>query len=471
MPLSQEDLHVDQPAPVPARRSRDWGARATRFEVSVQPVGGRSATCKVCGDTFLGNAPRICTWGERAASRYVHLACSGYRLQRECQVDAREGTPPEVLQQVLAFKNAPADPGEVACDVLVEAAEERDTNGFEAFVFPRGAAFAAIPASSWDALDTPTWVQVPKRWQKPLLDLRKQVLTNIEATRGTEVEVHAWRLFLVMDQLLLGARAEPSEDQEDTCGAALAYRSPLFLEGSWDLLLADQRYEGRRPVYLRPPASVKASRLADRVRTLASNGELGRALGAVVAAPLAPRDASTVAALVPLFPRASPGDVLPDDAYMADDSFTTAFVGAADRVLRRTPRLAAPGLWGTRAEHWQPVLRDATARPQYLRILQRLALGNLPPAALLAFAACKVVALQKATPGSVRPLQLGNVHRRHAHKVLMHACKHDLAEGAGPDQYGLGRANGMEQMVCSIKAIAEIHPGCAALALDTEAAF
>ena len=51
------------------------GGRATHWAVSVQPVTARPAACKRCGDSFEGEELRICTWGDRKMSRWIHPLC------------------------------------------------------------------------------------------------------------------------------------------------------------------------------------------------------------------------------------------------------------------------------------------------------------------------------------------------------------------------------------------------------------
>ena len=53
------------------RRRRDQ----TRWAVDLQPFSLRPAGCRSCGQYFLPDEARMCTWGERTPPHWLHPAC------------------------------------------------------------------------------------------------------------------------------------------------------------------------------------------------------------------------------------------------------------------------------------------------------------------------------------------------------------------------------------------------------------
>ena len=321
----------------------------------------------------------------------------------------------------------------------------------------------------WDdlcKLSAPTFVQVPARFEAAVYEVKLTALRAIrECRRVGQDEEHAWKLFLAIDQLLF-ARGSANADEE-TCAAARDVRLDMFHQGQWKTLLDDQRIHRSRPA---PRSQKERQRMkVARVRTLAAAREEGRALATLTAQDLAPATEETLRKLRALFPNGEPVRDLPE-APRTTEPVREQVREAQAGCLRRPGRLVGPGPMGARAEHWETFYKDCDARELYLDVLEWITWGDLPDVVLRQMRSCRVIALAKDGAG-VRPLQLGMLHRRMAHKGLVRAAKSELREAAGPHQFAVGTDSGAERLVAALYTAVHKQPNRVVVALDTRAAF
>ena len=110
-------------------------------------------------------------------------------------------------------------------------------------------------------------------------------------------------------------------------------------------------------------------------------------------------------------------------------------------LLRKTPKLSAPGLLGTRFEHLSCLRDDERAFDLLVRAIVAIALAEIPDPVLQVLKTGEVVALDK-NGSDVRPLLMASSLRRIGLRALVRARRQQLAEAVGPYQYGVGRSNG-----------------------------
>ena len=163
--------------------------------------------------------------------------------------------------------------------------------------------------------------------------------------------------FLLLELFLLG-----HPRGEGTAAELLEERLALFWGGQWSTLWAFAR-SCRQP----PPSSERQcsdKQRAARVQTLGANGEESRALAAATSQKLAPRTQETLRKTRECFPHGNVGSSMnatdssnsssnsnnnlpgPPSAELLDE--VTAEV---EKLLKKPPKLTAPGLLGTRLEH------------------------------------------------------------------------------------------------------------------------
>jgi hypothetical protein len=123
---------------------------------------------------------------------------------------------------------------------------------------------------------------------------------------------------------------------------------------------------------LQPNGGRTDKQRARRVHTLGAAGEEGRALAAVTSSRPAPRTAETLHKLKSLFPVSSSGGHFVASLGTPTPPRQELRQQVEEEVLkllRRPPKLTAPGLLGTRLEHLAACSEDAA-----------LAFGEVPPA-------------------------------------------------------------------------------------------
>ena len=94
-----------------------------------------------------------------------------------------------------------------------------------------------------------------------------------------------------------------------------------------------------------------------------------------------------------------------------DADFESAVREEVVRLMRRPPKLTAPGLLGTRLEHLSATSEDKEAAKLQAEIVTWIAFGQMPLEVMQALKNGEVMALQKSEH-DVRPLLMGSVLRR-----------------------------------------------------------
>ena len=446
-----------------ARRQR----RHQKWAVGLQPQTARPTACKDCLTVFATGDVRATTWGSRSTSRWCCLPCVS---KRAATTDEVEPVGDATIEHKAAVESAVAAEASISIAVPLAAtgmhagSDEAVREAWDQNRIPNSGWFDDLSWESLLKLGATTYVQIPERFRGAVLTARRKTLEALAAaTDEGEDSTSAWKLTLLLDSLLLSS----SRAGGATCAELLEERLAWFWGGQWAELWTDAA--GRPPPTTQTPATSKQT--AARVHTLAAAGEISRALGSVTSAKLAPRTADTFTKLRNCFPpRASNEAWQPAPRPAPDEELQEAVKREAQRLLRRPPKLTAPGLLGTRLEHLADLTDDPDTLTLLTKLLVRVAFGHLPEGVLHTLRSGELVALAKGA-NDVRPLLIGSTLRRLALRALARARKQQLADACGPNQYGVGRKGGASLLLKCLQAQAEKRPDAAIVKVDLKTAF
>ena len=473
-PASASSNAMDEHSPLAADvamadgRSQGRNSRKRRHQkwaVSIQQQTIRPTSCKDCGIVFSAGEVRASTWGSRSTSRWCCLGCVS---RRAAVTDDIEPVGPATEEHKAAMESAvrreaeatiapimPEGPGPQLPDVTQQAWQQNR--------LPNRRWFDGLSWESLLTIGTNTYIQIPDRFRGAVLTARRRCLELLDAATDQGADTTAeWKLTLLFDSLLLGTTRSGA-----SCAELLEERLAWFWGGQWAELWADAA--GRPP----PPTQRTHTdkQRATRVHTLAAAGERSRALAAAVSPKLAARTRDTHDKLRDCFPpRSSQAPWHPVPPPTPTDDFRTAVANEARKLLRRPPRLTAPGLLGTRLEHLQHCTDDPDTLELLVKVLVMIAFGRLPDVVLQALRSGELVATEKGD-GDVRPLLVGSTLRRLALRALARARREQLSEACGPNQYGVGRKGGANLLLKCLKAQVEKRPDAAVLKVDLKTAF
>ena len=212
---------------------------------------------------------------------------------------------------------------------------------------------------------------------------------------------------------------------------------------------------------------------AARATALVHIGELSAAGRALVAEPLAPGTAATLAELRdPSRRPPTPYAQLPQDiaAFRADSPCPfplPAFVAC----LRTARRGAAAGPSGATNEHLRILLDDEGDTQLLHGAACRLAHAYLPPPVLAALRIGRMTALQKPNGRGIRALVVGDVLRRLVGRALAQAFAPHFQRACLPHQFGLSTRAGTEALARVLRAATELDPRATVLSVDAVGAF
>ena len=465
--LSQD---VDSPTMDVVVARRDGAAesgtsrRALRWAVDVQPASSRPASCKLCGVPFATNDVRLSSWGSRSCSKWCCVACLAGAIPEAAEFEPHgKGTQEHVdaVRQVLQqCRRAEQQVGEPHAPEPPEATNRQQ---WDAKVLPNKEWWARLSLVDASRLGIGTFVQIPDRFRGAFVDARRKVLEVLAEARQRGDACEEWKCFLVFELLLLSRSRN-----EGTCAELLEERLAWIWGGQWGALWASAKQ-----CRSSPPGTKRASdkQIAARVQTLGASGEEGRALVAANAGRLAPRTQVALDKIRRCFPEDEAAGVMPPSAVFSPSQGLLDEVAAAvSTMLRRPPKLTAPGLLGTRLEHLSLMVDDPWAHEQLAVTVACLVPGQVPHEILQALRVGQVVAFEK-DGGEVRPLLVGGAYRRLGLRALMQVKKKRVADAVGLHQYGVGRKNGADCIVKALQALAEVRPSAAFIKVDIKAAF
>jgi len=104
-------------------------------------------------------------------------------------------------------------------------------------------------------------------------------------------------------------------------------------------------------------------------------------------------------------------------------------------------------------------------------LLQDIAQGLMPDRAAHALGAAVLCALDKGTPGDVRPIAIPECLRRAAARAVAVQYSAPWARHLAPLQYGVATRNGLEQVQLQVRGLLQRHPDWCVLRADCRNAF
>ena len=307
---------------------------------------------------------------------------------------------------------------------------------------------------------------VPTRLRGPLRTAFRAGLQLIADRESPVQELRGWKLFCLAPRMLLHRSGGDSLIPP----AELDRRCDLFARGAWpELLSAGSAASRPRSAAPRDDLAARAA----RATALVHIGELSAAGRALVAEPLAPGTAATLAELRdPSRRPPTPYAQLPQDiaAFRADSPCPfplPAFVAC----LRTARRGAAAGPSGATNEHLRILLDDEGDTQLLHGAACRIAHADLPPPVLAALRIGRMTALQKPNGRGIRALVVGDVLRRLVGRALAQAFAPHFQRACLPHQFGLSTRAGTEALARVLRAATELDPRATVLSVDAVGAF
>ena len=180
------------------RPRRAPGGRATHWVVSVQLDSLRPAACKSCGEIFDTGELRMCTWGERGRSRWIHPNClrSPSAVQ---QITAQGASDEHHVAEARAVLDRLA-----ASTADDEEMPERGTTDGDVGVARQVWDDNCLPDEQWwqgvvleSALKRGrgTFVQTPERYRGAVQRAREKALRVLIAAWGRGPAESEWEIF------------------------------------------------------------------------------------------------------------------------------------------------------------------------------------------------------------------------------------------------------------------------------------
>ena len=357
----------------------------------------------------------------------------------------------------------PTGPDMILSSLLVPLSDGLERQQWDRNGLPNKAWWSALQWGDILSSGATTYVQVPERYRGAVLAARQKTLEVLSHAKELGPAHEEWKLFLTLDLLLLSRT-----DSGSTCAGVLEERLAWFWGSQWGALWHSLR-AGRGHATKGHTATTLKQKV-QRVHTLAASGEVGRALTACTSGRMASRTPQTIAQVRECFP-VETGAAAP---RFAGGTFDREFVEAVEveirDLLRKPPKLSAPGILGTRLEHLSIANDDENTMELLSRTIASIALGNIPQEVLQAMRVGEAVALQKDTT-EIRPLLVSSTIRRLGLRAVARVKRRQLTEAAGSHQYGVGRKGGAQLLVSCIQAQAETRPDAVFAKVDLKSAF
>lgn len=209
--------------------------------------------------------------------------------------------------------------------------------------------------------------------------------------------------------------------------------------------------------------------------TLVRQGEYSRAIARLQSSGGAPKDAETLAALLPLHPQSPPPTVEANTLLQAAELIA---ISEADvlQAVQSFNKLTSCGCLGLRVPLLKQMLRYDDSGT-FLRALRTFVLacahGKTPQELHPYLAGATLSAIPKAS-GGVRPIAAGEILRRIVAKAVLKQVSSRANKIFGDSQLGVGRKGGIENIVFSCSravAVNQSNPDFVGLKVDMKNAF
>ena len=213
-------------------------------------------------------------------------------------------------------------------------------------------------------------------------------------------------------------------------------------------------------------------KLADRVLSLISVGELSRAANLLQSAGVAEATDATAQLLTPMLspcPEAEP----PDRSWTQRRRHEATGVRAKTfiKTLRDAAKGGASDLAGWRYEHLQASLSKKSSCAQIQAVCSLLARGLLSEEFYSLEAIGRVTPMYKGLKNKLRPLVCGGTWRRLTMSTLCREHKCQFRDYLGDEQYAVGVKAALEKLAATLNVILQQDPSAAVLQIDAVSAF
>ena len=283
-----------------------------------------------------------------------------------------------------------------------------------------------------------------------------------------------WKLLLLYDRLMFARMPAKLRPQEVT---ATQYRKNIvasglrrFWRGEWQSLWDEAHITARAVPSDELEGAEELAKVVARIEALGAAQEWGKALKAVDSGNILGTAPCHLTELESKFPpeqvRGLTGRHVDPDAH---PEFWDEVARAVKKSCRRLPRKSGPSLDGSRFEHW----RAPAALSAYADFLANTAVefaqGKALPFVYECAKAGRLICLLKGG-GGVRPLVITAALRRIALKAVLTVITPSAAEELGPEQFAVGRPNGVVELTHGLEAENAVH-GKAVIGFDIANAF
>ena len=471
-------------ASTPAKRS--WVA-------SLQPRSRRRAACRSCRNSFNPEELRI-TPQKYATTRswYYHWHCvhDGIAPQDIVNDDALDDNAKKELRSMPRGQAGPTDAGILANLATATTGDTMDTDDgistmdlLTADPVPHDFTDNQLRSMEWwDDMDwrsaaqahVPTWEAIPDEVRDAVAEAREVVLQEYLSASTPDAREQHWRLAQFMDRLLFW-RASKTAETGDRAEMVVA-RLHLFWRGAWDELWAAAHPGPQENNVLKRGRGQKQTLEArvERIEEFVSMGQIGKAMRIIDEKLPLIDDHVRLPQFAALFPPAPSSDhVIAPGAWAAIPPANLdweAIRAAIGKTLDTLPRRVAPGLTGSRYEHWQPPKGNGTLRDLTIRVMEDWLRGNAPAEAYVAEHSSRLLGFDRGE-GKVRTVLVGGSVRRIALTAFMKATKDLAVKAVGQCQFALGRQGGAEGLYHLLRCHSEADGEAIIGAADLRNAF
>lgn len=214
-----------------------------------------------------------------------------------------------------------------------------------------------------------------------------------------------------------------------------------------------------------------------RSNILISEGQLGRAIQALVSVGIASNTPATIVALREKHPEQIPPiPIILENPIAPPANFTYAQV---EKKLKSFPKGSGAGPDGFRPDYFKDMLTASNADGikfyinAYTKVANLTCEGKTPEGFQPFFAGARLIAIQKPDNG-IRPVSVINAHSRMVSKLSSAHVIDDVKAYLAPSQVGVGIQGGASAAVHAINRIMEeekLRPGMSVLTIDFANAF
>ena len=324
----------------------------------------------------------------------------------------------------------------------------------------------------WAALHQPVRVSrvVPDTVKPAIADLRKALADKVEAEVGGPAEESCMKALWFLDRLLFSTKRRTRGGRRgqhgETLARTLARRIRHAWAGQWGTLWEESAEAIPTGLGSKPSEAQRIARDIKAVQDALGNDDVREALRAIDCRSPMASDSKARRCLPHLFPQSPAQPEKPHRATQPED--VERFLTELRSAYRFAPRNRGSGPGGTLGEHWSWMPDEyADAFTSFEPIALRVALGRVPPSMLEAHLSARVLAADRPEENDkVRPLALGNFHRRQASKAVGKTFQTRVSTVLNPVEFSLQGGKGPECMHKTVLLDLDLRPDAVKISFD-----